>query len=141
MAGIITVPQQIGTYKGCTMFRQLCSRDRDISFGLGTPIIQVIYDQWLVTPTGDEVERVNRRCYFVRNVPAISLIEGQDVYDENRILLTQDRPAYNGFDIWRGYNVGALPDGTTLEQVIIGSINATLLLIPMDAVDGYVRVP
>lgn len=124
----------IGTYKGCTMKRQCHKEDWDIKIGLGSETIQVVYDQWLVTPTGDITNDEKGRCYFVKNVPAISLIEGQDVYDENRILLTENRPAYAGFDNWASYMANG-----EMKSIILGSIDLTLVnKIPMDARDGYI---
>lgn len=128
IASFAQTPQEVGSYKGCTMFRQARSGDRDINIGLGSKTIQVIYNQWLITPSGDKVEEVIGRCYFVKNVPAVLDSVGQVV-----------TPAFNGYDNWKNYNAGGTPDGTTLETIILGAVNNTLKnTIPIDAVDGYV---
>jgi hypothetical protein len=64
--------------------------------------IQVNYIEWLETSNGTKLE-VERKIYFIKG---------------------------NRFDYWFNYNIGALPDGITMSQLIISSINETLLWYP-----------
>jgi hypothetical protein len=64
--------------------------------------IQVNYTEWLETPNGTKLE-LKRKMYFIRG---------------------------NRFNYWFNYDVGSLPDGVTMGQLIISSINDTLLSFP-----------
>ena len=126
---ITTIPQQVGSFKGCTMFRQLRVGQNDIVISL-TGTIQVVYDQWLITPTGDKVEEQKSRCYFVTNIPYKAA-----VLDAEGNIIEPEVQEYLGFDIWKEF-IGV---NLSMENIIIGAINNTLVnSIPIDAVDGYV---
>ena len=126
---ITTIPQQVGSFKGCTMFRKLRVGQNDIVISL-TGTIQVVYDQWLITPTGDKVEEQKNRCYFVKNIAYKAA-----VLDEEGNIIEPEVQEYLGFDIWKEF-IGV---NLSMEDIIIGAINNTLVnSIPIDAVDGYV---
>jgi hypothetical protein len=64
--------------------------------------IQVNYVEWLETPNGTKLEQ-EIKIYFIKG---------------------------NRFEYWFNYDIGALPDGITMSQLIINNINETLLSYP-----------
>lgn len=82
--------------------------------------IRIEYVQYHLGLDGSELME-STNPYMVENKPAEYDAEGNMV-----------KPASNKFDEWRGLIVTDYPAGTTLEQIIVGAVNQTLLQIPIE---------
>lgn len=93
--------------------------------------IMVFYDQYELSVI-KEMNKVIDKHYIIQNIAEVPV-----VLDENDVEITPAIPAFNGFDNWFNYDIGVFPNGTTLGQVLVASINATLQGIPVDAENGF----
>ncbi len=144
----------IGTdpYTGSEMYREL----DNFNGGIIDPMIIVVYRQWLLTPNGVKYNEENNKKYYVMDIPAITRkgdpilvtpevldVDGVTiitpaVYDTNvpDIVITPAELHYTG---WRQKIISQQMVGAKLgDDIIIGSINATLQSLPFDVIDGYI---
>ncbi len=116
--------------------------------------ITVYYRQWFVSPNGTKLEPTLQKKYHVIDIPAVTrIIEPvlitPEVLDEDQItilipavyseriieIVTPSKPFYTG---WRQKVIPQQAVGATLgNDLIIGSINETLIGLPIDIIDGY----
>lgn len=130
---------------GLEMFREI---DYFIG-GIREEKITVYYYQWLKSPNGIRLNEVHKK-YFVKNIPAITEVQYQyeDILDENNNVIGQNVvgqtiveivPAYPGYTSWREKVITNAYVGATLgNDIIIGSINATLAGMSVDVEDNHV---
>lgn len=117
--------------------------------GVKEPIITVFYRQWLVSPLGVRYNEINNRKYFVMDIPAVTQRQliTPEVLDEDGITIITPAvyedviitPANNQYTSWRRKIIIQQYVGATLgDDIIIGSINNTLLGLPTDVIDGHI---
>jgi hypothetical protein len=122
--------------------------------GIKEPKITVNYREWLVTPNGTKLEPPLFKKYYIVDIPAVtrkgapvlvtpeSLAEDgvtviSAVYRDGDIEIVT--PANLQYTSWRRKQIIQQYVGATLgDDLIIGSINATLVSLPTDVIDGHI---
>ncbi len=157
------LPVLIGTYEGMEMYRLVTN----VNICIKKQNIDVVYEQWQLSPTGKKVEHQTGLCYLIKDLPAIPAVitggetvvitpyspavpevldgegnviteaipEVQEVTEVTPIVVVQEAiPEFEGYADWGNYASG----GLTLAQVIYGSVDATLLALPMNVENGHI---
>lgn len=117
----------INPESGLEVYREFVSFEANRRFG----IIKVIYSQYELSGT-KRLNIIDNKSYTVKNLPAIPFSNQVPRFNENNVKIEADRPQLDNFDEWFSYNVGALPDGTTMSQVIESSIDTALQSFPIN---------
>ena len=109
--------------------------------------ITVYYNQWLASPNGQRLMEEERR-YFVIDKPEIiipAVVVSPTILDELGVVITEAvitpaviTPAKPSYTLWKEKIIIQQYVGAKLgDDIIIGSIHATLLSLPIDVSNNY----